>query len=647
MRALGGVCVVALLLSACNGVGKSPEERINAAIPPSDEVVAAKTKLDALAKAQSADLKAVDDEYQSRLKVRALECARGYEPTMWSDDDSVREALSDKECFTSADAKLRGWLGMRRMALLLAAPPLRPVPAKAPARITTAGNIQEVNFADQAGIALVQLSKQYQVIDIGSNEVVHQGAASLAIAPSPNGRLFLVNDGDNVEVHEAETGETLTTFPGVRITEFHWIGNAGAIYQPPVSADRSRLGPVFLDLVSGKETRIPMNAHGVDRVLPLAGNPSRYAVLSWTRIGVLQLQPGAHGSQMQLLSEHVSSVGGGWDRSSASTADGRTFFGTAESLKLLSLESLQTRTVTLLPLRLVAAVATPNPDQVLMRGFFKNAPGTGSALYMYSFSQRTLATVQQDQLLSTRILYIPSLRKNAVIDGARIVLVDSVPTSDPVEANQFLELRSQALAAEASTRVDANQMARARMLAKLQIDGAFTPELRARMQQEQGISDAMLVQARRDMTTMTAMPTAIQGPVATLAKNADIRAIGVYQGSGIGKARGAGNRTGTVQVHVRRSARPIILSLSAYEPVRWVLTVEPGAKLAAVLTSGYYSAEIIGAGSAPVQQLGQHYAYKRGGPEYLSLDTEVARWTGKRIGAFQGRYTGEMFVVGM
>ena len=141
--------------------------------------------------------------------------------------------------------------------------------------------------------------------------------------------------------------------------------------------------------------------------------------------------------------------------------------------------------------------------------------------------------------------------------------------------------------------------------------------------------------------------TPYSGPVTELGRNASIEAVGVYEGGDIGQARGASHRTGTVQVLVRRSAKPIILSLSSYEPVRWVLTVEPGAKLAAVLSGGYYESQVIGAGNARVYQIGRTYAYKRGGAEYSQLDAEVARWTGKPIQVFQGRYTGSTFVVGM
>ena len=192
-------------------------------------------------------------------------------------------------------------------------------------------------------------------------------------------------------------------------------------------------------------------------------------------------------------------------------------------------------------------------------------------------------------------------------------------------------------------------MARARALAQLQERNAVPPALMERMLRQQGITPELFARAQRANAAPAATASSTQayaGPVATLARDAEVEAIGVYQGGDIGHATGASARTGTVQVRVRRSPRPLVLALSAYEPVRWVLTLEPGARLAAVLSSGYSDQEVLGAGNARVLKVGQLYAYKRGSPEFTRLDDEVARWTGKRIGVFQGSYSGTSYTVG-
>ena len=101
-----------------------------------------------------------------------------------------------------------------------------------------------------------------------------------------------------------------------------------------------------------------------------------------------------------------------------------------------------------------------------------------------------------------------------------------------------------------------------------------------------------------------------------------------------------------VEVRVRRSAQPIVLVLSSYDPVRWMIISEQGARLAAVLVSGYHQSQVVGAGSARIINIGSAHAYKQESSQYHTLDSQVYRYTGKRINLFQGRYAGKEFTVG-
>lgn len=447
---------VAFGLSACGAMGKSAEERIGDAMPPGGEVLAAKARLDALGRQQGMDLLAIESEFQARLARRTADCAHGYRPSMFAGSDTIRASLTDPECFVRADAALREWLAYRRIGALLSAPPLRPLPRTAPAVIAAAGTIQGVSFAERAGIAVFELPRRFQVVDLASGATIIQGDTdgSPPLSVSPNGRLFVVGQGSDAQVRDAATGETLATFPGVRSWQFHWVQDSGAIYRPHLRADdggRLRMEPVYLDFASGQEARIPMTGMEVDRVVPVPGQAAQFAVFLNNRVGTVQLRQTAQGWGAQLLSEYVLSTNG-WDRGAALTADGRTFFGTRESLQLVSLGAMLSRTVTLKPLRLVGAVATPDPDQVMVRGYFENAPGTGYEEYVYSIGQRTLAKVERDQLPSHWIIYIPAFQRNAVVDGNRIVPLDRIPTAMAADVDSYLEQRSQQLAAVARAR---------------------------------------------------------------------------------------------------------------------------------------------------------------------------------------------------
>ncbi len=97
---------------------------------------------------------------------------------------------------------------------------------------------------------------------------------------------------------------------------------------------------------------------------------------------------------------------------------------------------------------------------------------------------------------------------------------------------------------------------------------------------------------------------------------------------------------------MRRGPKPIVLVLSSYEPVHWKVVPENGARIAAVLVSGYYTSSVAGAGAARVVQIGQDYAYSREGDGFARLQRAVAKWVGRPIGMFQARYEGASFSVG-
>jgi hypothetical protein len=631
---MGMACCLIAALAGCQRLTGSAEDRIGAAMPVSDAAREAKQAFDALAKRQSAEVEKTDNEYRDRLKVRALECAHGYAPSPMASDEAIREALTDKECFARFDESLVQWIGLRHVGLLLAAPPLRPIPATPASLLVAEDFIQEASFATRAGIAVLQSGRRYQVLDLADGKTIYSGAKSggaPAGSLSPNGRLLVTAEDRDAVVREAETGKALIRFADVRSYAFFWVGDVGAVYVPDGERE-----PVFLDFASGLVTKIPLGTPNVEQAVPALGSDSRFALLGFNRVGVIDLVASPQGRIAQLSQEIKLSEGGGWARNTSGlTADGATFFGTGQYLRVMSTKSMQMRAVAFDPLRLQSATATADPDRLYLTGFFRDAAGAGGESMLYSLSRQTLAPVLRDRLLSTRVIYIAPLRRNAVIDGSKVSLLDAIPAGPEINANTYLAQRASAASVQAAAR--AEQLAAIRSASGRVSSRAVQLELAAL-----GLSPDALSGRRLPVTA----EVPADARLALLARNADIEAVGVYEGSEVGKARGASARTGTVQVRVARSPRPVILSLSSYEPVRWVVTVEPGARLAAVLQSGYGDSEVLGAGSARVYKTGKSYAYKRGGAEYARVNTEVRQWTGKGIDTFQGSYTGSMFRVG-
>ncbi len=445
------LCTTLLVLSGC-GIGKSDTDRINAAMPVSAPIIAARTAMDALAKSLSQDARPIDGDYNARLRARALACAHGYQPSVFRTEAQIRDALPYKDCFAKSDQALQEWLARRRIGLLLAAPALRPIPPLAPTVIPAGGAIVQADFAARAGVVLVQEPGKYEVIDIGSGAVIAHGLTESAIAQSlsPNGRLFVVDRGGNAEIHGAEDGALLATFPRIHATDFHWVNDTGAIFKPawiPDEPDGRQQGPVFLDFTSGKESSIPMVSGAVNHVVALPGSGHLFAVLAGNKMGEVGLTQARDHWDARLLSERHMPLLVSWATiTDGRTADGTIYFGTGQSLQLLTLASLGMQEITLDPMRLKGAVPTPDPDRLLLTGIFLNAPGQDEYC-VYSLRQRTLAYVDPKRLLSPRIIYIPSLRRNAAIEASRIVLIDSIPTAVPIPINDYLEQREQAVGA--------------------------------------------------------------------------------------------------------------------------------------------------------------------------------------------------------
>ncbi len=153
-------------------------------------------------------------------------------------------------------------------------------------------------------------------------------------------------------------------------------------------------------------------------------------------------------------------------------------------------------------------------------------------------------------------------------------------------------------------------------------------------------------------------------PAAQLDPNAaaELHVIGVYEAAGAGSAVVA--TTGLrpppppahVDVTVHATPKPVVLVLLAYESVRWNLTVEPGAVLERVITSGYDAQDVAGAPSGtPVEALrvengfGYFYGWElssnEGGGEFLSGIQRIRAYTGLIETSFEGCYSGAHFGV--
>lgn len=620
---VGRVCVFLLLgmLSGCDLVKQaflSPEERINRAFPFSD---AARVAIESsLAIASEVQNKKVKVQVDARIKLRALDCAKGYQPSWHSSDDDIRHSVLNKSCFAEKDDEIVQWLSLIKVGLLLAQPPLVPIPDQPPQKISASGFIQEAYFAKKAGVVLLETPQTIELVDLRTSGNLSSEARnrSQVGALSPNGRLYLKASDNVLSVKRVDTGNVVADFGEVLPYQFFWLDDEVAAYG-------SRDSKVALiDFSSGKKMVIPSIKGHLYKAMRLSGDVPQYAFFSTDGISVVKLDRLT--SSVELVSETPAN-GAVWaSNNSGVTADGKYSFSANSELVLVDLQSMAVESVSFEPFRLQIGVATPDPDKILVMGYI-HPPGRddSSGVYLYSISRRTLSEVDQEHIFPPRYLFIPSLAKQGVISNDQIYVRQALSTIDEVEMSEFV----------AKALVIASQRQEYASLKK-----------QADQFMHGGLSSGRPVsQSDLPVARSNALPPSSNGLLNHLAENVQIEGVGVYQGLNVNRSRGE-HTPGAVEVIVRRSKKPIVLVLSSYEAVNWRLMLAPGAQLAAVMVSGYYQSKVTGAGAVRVIDTGKAYAYKSDSAQYHALNREVATTFGKGMDIFQGRYDGEHFSVG-
>jgi hypothetical protein len=111
-----------------------------------------------------------------------------------------------------------------------------------------------------------------------------------------------------------------------------------------------------------------------------------------------------------------------------------------------------------------------------------------------------------------------------------------------------------------------------------------------------------------------------------------------------------------LEIKVERRNKPIILALSAYEPVQWNITAEPGAVIEKIIVNGYHNQTVSGVSGIPIEEhsyeeTGNYigdFIYKWGAAESSntsSLVTKLEQRNRTSLTSFQGCYRGTNFTI--
>jgi len=605
-----------LLFCSCSGF--EPEAKINKAIPLSEE---AQLALVFVMKQANGDQKdQIEKDLAIALKLRALTCSKGYSPSWFTSEDEIRKNLTDRSCFSEEDRKITNRLHIVRAGLLLAMPALgSPANASAPSTLAADGHIFAASFADQAPVAMLKARNGVSIVDMNSGKTISKqnDSENRMGLISPNGRLYTLGSTTATKIFDSETGDELGEFPRVSTSEFFWLDNRSAIFID--RNNQSEQKATLLDFSTGNTTPVDGIGSNIIQVFSDPRKAGDYILLqsqSALRIS-LSYEGNANISIKQTLP-----FGRMWsDRRSGITPDGKTLFRSSMDLELVSLETMQLEKLSLKPFQFMAVAATADPDAIIVNG---SAPGISDTSFLLSLSRKTISPITDTSQRFDQASYVPFIKKTAIIVSGRVILIDKFTTGEPKPIQQFV-----------------GEM----VLAQSELKLKMFEQQQALLSLRQGNTSLRSFNPSAYASSYPSQPyrqTRPEWEDADSYRDATVQAIGVYQGKKIGESK----TKPFIQVRVRPSGKPIVLVLSSYEAVRWVLIPERGARIGAVLVSGYESSDVIGAGQARIIRLGSLYAYERGSPKYAQLDDSVNKFLGKRIGTFQGHYEGENFSVG-
>ena len=138
--------------------------------------------------------------------------------------------------------------------------------------------------------------------------------------------------------------------------------------------------------------------------------------------------------------------------------------------------------------------------------------------------------------------------------------------------------------------------------------------------------------------------------------NKELHLIGVYEANADRKNRNYLSKS-AIEIKVERRNKPIILALSAYEPVQWNITPEPGAVIEKIIVNGYHNQTVSGVSGIPIEEYSYEetgnyigdFIYKWGAtPESTntsSLVTKLEQINRTSLTSFQGCYRGTSFTI--
>lgn len=675
-----GLFVIVVLIGWLLDMQFSVPEKINKAFPPRTEVRIQLETLESLIPSDDPSLKSFKTSYESRLILRALTCTQDSSISRFDSIKNIKKLAIDRDCLKEQDDQLQELIGLKLVSFRLSQPPLKPLVKLGPPAVIRGADGVEIYMgkaASKAGVAVLRGNRsEFISVEIPSGKKI----ASLPTMPeasqtnyslSPNGRIFAIPiNNKDLRFVDNETGQELWLARDINQI-YVWLPEMQAALVRDNKSGTGNGGVLLIDFKIGAVKPYIVAQKNQSWALHISESPSRLLIGSYRDFSLIENSRSPDGVDSSVVKDYKIKSPRGSVSSLTPTLmlNGEAIvFVTGRDFMLFNLE---TRDEKIWESSEVIGnnYAKLSEDSLLVDAYGLSG-AVGTRPYVFNIKDSTLSVVETTEgnegivyELDGRTGFMRrSYQKVWIGEDLEVGKAESL---DTMIAGRKLEKQLQALENEermAKAREDAMKVAQdiSRMQRPMGANSATSANLAQ-------LREAFLRQAeQRGYASAAPMaPVAEAAPMApsintygaaanearrleilnttnrmlgNVPSNARVEAVGVYETKDRSPAG--------VNVIVKRSDKPIVLMLSAYEPVRWNIIKESGANLVAIIATGYNLPQVNGAGTTKTVIKRGNYAYQQSGAEYTALNNDAVMWTGKSISKFQGAYGGTVFVVG-
>lgn len=365
----------------------------------------------------------------ARLAVSAADCTSG--PVGSPPIDPALKELLAQACSKKRDLQSERTARIWRAAALAAAPPLRAVPTVAPTVMPSDKQIFQVRFARTAPIAVLDVEREFRVVDAASGEILlsEPVAPRVAVgAPSANGRLFLYARDGVVWVRSTVTGELLLEIKGAEEPfSVFWMDPDALFY---TTGAQGRV----LDLGTNHQFDILTDGATQSRSVPApTKRPGQreHLVLGPSSIQQVVLAAAEDDRNApKVVRERAIDrrTWSGWDGLSL---DGRYFADGAPFLAIFDLEALQIEQLSFAPFAQESFYPSLEPNEWIV-ALYPAGRIDERRFYLFNNQQKTLAVVDAKALPATHFFIARVFNRLAFVTPNGLQYLDRVPHGEAV-----------------------------------------------------------------------------------------------------------------------------------------------------------------------------------------------------------------------